>query len=180
MTRLGYSLATMVAGQLAMLAAVFHPTPRLYWNASASAPVGLYWLKPGGHPARGELVAIDPPQSLRQWLADRHYLPRGVPLLKTVVAAEGLQVCRTGRDVSVDGTVVAVARERDSHGRALPRWSGCHSVARNSVMLLNAAPDSLDGRYFGPIPLRGLRGRMVPLLTRDVPTGPLLWRGFAP
>ena len=34
------------------------PTPRLVWNASASAPIGLYWIVPAEAPRRGDLLAI--------------------------------------------------------------------------------------------------------------------------
>ncbi|MGQ2936859.1 MAG: S26 family signal peptidase, partial [Sphingopyxis sp.] len=42
--------------------------------------------------------------------------------------------------------------------------------------LLNPAPDSLDGRYFGPLPDTGVVGVAHPLLVRDAPGAPLRWR----
>jgi hypothetical protein len=35
----------------------FPPSPRLVWNASASAPVGLYRVSPGTVPEAGKMVA---------------------------------------------------------------------------------------------------------------------------
>ncbi len=40
-------------------------------------------------------------------------------------------------------------------------------------------PDSLDGRYFGPLAVSTVLGRATPILTRDAPNAPLQWRGLA-
>ena len=65
--------------------------------------------------------------------------------------------------------------------RSSARWRGCHHIRASDLFLLNAAPDSLDGRYFGPLPASGLIGTAHPLLTRDAPDRPLRWHGlFAP
>lgn len=45
------------------------------------------------------------------------------------------------------------ALDRDRIGRALPVWQGCRVIADSQLFLMNIdVPDSLDGRYFGPIP----------------------------
>ena len=36
--------------------------------------------------------------------------------------------------------------------------------------------DSMDGRYFGPLPASTVLGRAIPILTRDTPDAPLTWR----
>jgi conjugative transfer signal peptidase TraF len=153
------------------------PAPRLLWNASASAPIGLYALRPTHSPPRGVLVAVRPPPPLAAWLAERHYLPKGVPLLKHVVAIAGQRACRTGARVSVDGLFLGAARTRDSRGRPLPVWQGCRTIRAGELMLMNpAVPDSLDSRYFGPLPASAVLGRAVPILTRDSEDGRLHWR----
>ena len=43
------------------------------WNASASAPVGLYRLVSDTRPRLGELVAIMPPTATARMMAERHY-----------------------------------------------------------------------------------------------------------
>ena len=53
--------------------AMLSPRPRLMWNASASAPVGLYRLASGTRPRLGELVAIVPPTATARMMAERHY-----------------------------------------------------------------------------------------------------------
>ena len=121
MTRRRYVMATAIAataftGAFAAIA-VLHPWPRLVWNASASAPIGLYRILPDHDPPTGALVAVTPPVGLARWLAARGYLPEGLPLLKHVAAKAGQRICRTGEVVSVDARPVAIARTRDGQGR---------------------------------------------------------------
>lgn len=176
--------ATAAAGALFstlfVAAAWLKPAPRLLWNASASAPTGLYWIDVGVQPQLGDLVAIDPPPALETFLAQRGYLPRGVPLLKRVAGLPGALVCRSGTFVTVDGAGVARALARDRANRPLPVWPGCRIVGRDELFLVNAARDSLDGRYFGPVSAAGLIGTAHPVLTRSHATAPLRCRLAGP
>jgi len=171
-----YLPVAVAAVTLLGLSAWFAPAPRLLWNASQSAPVGLYRIDAGAAPAVGDWVAIAPPADLADYMARRNYLPRGVPLLKRVAALPGARICRSGVFVTVDGQAVARALARDRASRRLPVWIGCRIVRPREVFLINAAPDSLDGRYFGPLPTTGLIGTAHPILTRDAPGAPLRWR----
>lgn len=175
-----YLVATVVVASLfgTAFAAVawLAPAPRLIWNASASAPIGLYGIERDASPRVGDLVAIRPPTSLGAYLAARNYLPLGVPLLKRVAALPGARVCRSGVFITVDGRAVARTLARDRLGRPLPIWLGCRIVGTHELFLVNAAPDSLDGRYFGPLPALALIGIARPVLTRDAPDTPLRWR----
>ncbi|MEI9407009.1 S26 family signal peptidase [Mesorhizobium argentiipisi] len=160
----------ILAGALASVAVgcpAFVPMPvTLIWNASASAPLGLYLIDIDERPAVGDLVAVNAPEPLAAFLADRGYLPKGVPLLKHIVAASGQSVCRSGLTITIDGAVAGMALQRDRAGRALPVWQGCRRLASGEVFLMNRwARDSLDGRYFGPIPADRIIGRALPLWT---------------
>ncbi|MBT0779239.1 S26 family signal peptidase [Paracoccus sp. pheM1] len=140
--------------------------PRLIWNESASLPIGLYRLERPTTLAVGDLVAVAPPEPLAQFVTARGYVGPGVPLLKHVAALPGARVCRSGITITVDGQVLGAARERDRRGRPLPVWQGCRIVAADEVFLMNReAGDSLDGRYFGPLPLTSVTARIVPLWT---------------
>ena len=171
MTRRRYVMATAIAASAFAAAfvaiAVADPFPRVIWNASASAPIGLYRIHPESDPPTGTLVAVAPPERLARWLSARGYLPEGVPLLKHVAARAGQRVCRVGAAVSVDARRVAIARARDGRGRPLPVWQGCRTLKPGELLLLNPAhPDSLDGRYFGPLPASAVIGRATPLWLR--------------
>ncbi|MGV7123081.1 S26 family signal peptidase [Sphingopyxis sp. 550A] len=167
--------AVTLFGTLFAAAAWLKPAPRLLWNASASAPTGLYRIDVGARPRRGDLVAIAPPPALAAFLAERGYLPQGVPLLKRVAAPPGALVCRSGVFVTVDGVGAVRALTRDRANRPLPIWTGCRTVGRGELFLVNAARDSLDGRYFGPVSDAGLIGTAQPVLTRVRDGAPLRW-----
>lgn len=181
MTRRGWTIATASAASLFAVSftvvAVLDPLPRVIWNASASAPLGLYRIEPDRDLAVGALVAVTPPAPLARWLAQRGYLGERAPLLKHVAAKAGQRVCRIGTIVSVDARPVVVARERDGRGRLLPVWQGCRTLRAGELLMLNPDhADSMDGRYFGPLPASTVLGRAVPVLTRDTPNTPLAWR----
>jgi conjugative transfer signal peptidase TraF len=123
-------------------------------------------VQPAGVLHVTDLVVIRPPEPLASFLADRGYLPKGVPLLKRVLALPGQTVCRTDRTITVDGIVMGEALERDRRGRTLPRWRGCRTVPADEVFLMNwRSQDSLDGRYFGTLPGAAIVGRAEPLWT---------------
>lgn len=177
MTRRRYGMATAIAasafGAAFIAVAVAEPLPRLIWNASASAPIGLYRIHPDADPPAGVLVAVTPPAPLARWLSARGYLPEGVPLMKHVAAKTGQRVCRIGAVVSVDGRPAVVALAQDRRGRPLPVWQGCRTLGAGELLLLNPEhPDSLDGRYFGPLPSSAVIGRATPLHLR-APSAPL-------
>lgn len=161
MTRRAKILVVSLAavGSLGLAAAA---PPRLVWNATASAPEGLYWLQ--DHPPKvGDLVAVRPPRALADWLHTRGYLPNGAFLIKRLAAEPPSVVCRSGAWLSIDGRRVARVLWKDHVGRPLPVWSGCVTLARGQVLLLNDPARSLDGRYFGPIDRTAIAARAAPL-----------------
>ncbi|WP_027146315.1 S26 family signal peptidase [Mesorhizobium sp. WSM3626] len=144
-----------------------HP-PWLIWNASASAPIGLYRIEQGGTPKVGDLAVVMPSKALAGFLAERRYLPRGVPLLKHVLALGGQMVCRRGEAIIAHGKIYGTALGHDSRGRPLPAWRGCHVLADSEVFLMNwDVADSFDSRYFGPLPITSIVGPAVPIWTTD-------------
>ena len=168
MTRTGILLTTSAATIGIALTAFIDVPTKLLWNASASVPLGLYTITPVDHLKVGDHVAIDPPEPLAEFLAARGYLPRGVPLLKTVAALPGQRVCRIDGKIIVDGNAIGEAREHDLLGRELPVWQGCRRIAPGDVFLMNAAvSDSFDGRYFGPISATAILGQAHPLWAEE-------------
>ena len=150
---------------------------RLIWNATASAPIGFYTVEPADALDVPELVAVMPPEPLAAFMAERGYIAGGIPLLKRVVGLSGQRVCRNGSTVTVDGIEMGEALERDSLGRDLPIWQGCRVIGDGQLFLMNwEVRDSLDGRYFGPIPAASVIGRAVPLWTDEEGVGRYEWR----
>ncbi len=170
-------MATSLSAVAATGAALVNPLPKLIWNASASTPVGLYAMRPTGALQDTELVAAMPPEPVASFLSQGGYLPRGVPLMKRVLALPGQTVCRDGLRITIDHVEVGDAQARDRRGRDLPDWQGCRTLQLGEVFLMNpGVPDSLDGRYFGPLPTSSIIGRAAPLWTDEEDDGRFVWR----
>ena len=159
---------TTIAAAGLLLSTIGAAPPLYIWNASNSVPRGLYRLELATTLTVTELVAVQPPALLATFLDLNGYLPIGVPMLKRVLALPGQTVCRNGLSISVDGVDVGQARERDGRGRPLPVWHGCQIIADGDVFVMNwQSEDSLDGRYFGPLPASAVIGRAVPVWTDE-------------
>jgi conjugative transfer signal peptidase TraF len=170
MTRFGYVMVTYFVTLAAIVTAFVHPSPRWVWNATASVPMGLYSVRPADHLRVGDLAVVAPPEPIARALAAGGYLPLGVPLVKPVAALPGQRVCRLGAVVTVDGRALGMARARDRFGRSLPVWRGCRVIAADQLFFMNPARgDSLDGRYFGPLPASSVVGRAMALWTPSAP-----------
>lgn len=149
---------SLVIGALA-LTIPLPPAPRLVWNASASAPVGLYVVAPGASAEPGEMVVARVPHRYRQLAATRRYVPLNVPLVKRVAAYAGDEVCALGQEIFVNGRWIAERRLVDARGRSMPMWSGCTILRGHQLFLLMDNPESFDGRYFGVTERRDVIGK---------------------
>jgi conjugative transfer signal peptidase TraF len=151
-----------------LLSMILEGSPRYIWNASNSVPIGLYRLQPAGKLTVTELVAIRPPNPLAAFLDLNGYLPRGVPMLKRILAMPGQTVCRTGFTITVDTLEIGQALKRDSRNRTLPAWQGCRVISEDEIFVMNwQSAGSLDSRYFGPLPVSTVIGRAVPIWTDE-------------
>jgi conjugative transfer signal peptidase TraF len=139
------------------------PMPiKLLWNASASAPIGFYTIDFDGPFDVTDLVAVDAPEPLATFMAERGYLPKGVPLLKRILGVSGQTVCRSDLSVTIDGLEMGDALPRDRAGRDLPDLAGLPPHPSGEVFLMNwQVRDSLDGRYFGLTSTEQIIGRAV-------------------
>lgn len=134
---------------LLLVSAAFPPAPRLVWNASASAPRGLYIVSPAALPGVGDMVIARVPWRYRQLAAERRYLPLNVPLVKRVAASAGDEVCARGTEITVNGRWIADRQRTDLRGRSMPLWEGCTRLRGGQLFLLINNSRSFDGRYFG-------------------------------
>ncbi|GAB5377756.1 MAG: hypothetical protein AcusKO_42180 [Acuticoccus sp.] len=112
-------LATAVPVVALALAMSGNLPKKLIYNASASAPIGLYWLD--NRPLkRCDLVLVHVPKRMRDLVQQRGYLPPNTPLLKRVVGIEGDRICRRRATILVNGSVVAEALEETNWGVICP------------------------------------------------------------
>jgi conjugative transfer signal peptidase TraF len=177
MTRIATMLATALSSITLGTSAFIQPSKTLIWNASASAPIGLYLIQPADILDATDLVAVMAPPLIAEFLSDRGYLPMGMPMMKRILALPGETVCRYGLDIIAYRSTIGHARNHDSAGRKMPVWQGCRRIGDDELFLMNFdVPDSVDGRYFGPFPRASVIGRAFPVWTDEAGDGRFHWR----
>lgn len=146
--------------------------PLIVYNASGSAPLGFYRVEQR-LPRQGEMAVVEPPRAVELMVVERGMLPMNVPLVKKVAAVGGDVVCRGKIGevgiVTVNGTTVAEAYERDQQGRPLPSWDGCLHLVAGEFFLLQPHPHSFDSRYFGLVLRCDILGVARPIWTWNPP-----------
>ncbi len=155
-------------GAVLSLALAGHPltAPLLIYNPSGSAPKGWYWVSQAHDLTVDDYVLVDLPESFKQLADERRYLPQTVPLLKRIRAVSDQFVCVRGRSLWIDGRRVATALTHDGRGRELVPWTGCRVLAGNELLLIGREnSSSFDSRYFGPIQITRIVGKVSPLWT---------------
>lgn len=162
--RCGGAIA-LLAGALGLTIAL-PPRPLLVWNASASAPVGLYAVTPPHDITVGDMVIARLAPPWRTFADARRYVPTAVPLVKRVAAAPGDTVCALGQEIFIDGQWRAKRRLSDGRGRTMPWWQGCTTLRDGALFLLTDNPASFDGRYFGSTEHTDVIGRAQLLWSR--------------
>lgn len=133
--------------------------PLLVWNASTSAPIGLYSVTAPNDIAAGDMVIASLSPAWRTLADTRRYVPAAVPLVKRVAAGPGDTVCTAGEEIFINGRWRAARRMKDGQGRTMPWWDGCTTLQKGAVFLLTDNPASFDGRYFGPTKRVDIIGR---------------------
>ena len=142
-------------------------------NVTGSLPPGVYQVVEGDV-QRGDLVLACP--DLTETLFEaraRGYLPYGLScpgwfgsLIKYAAALPGDMVEATRDGISVNGRPMPNTNrlDMDSEGRPLPPLPASGAVPDGRVWLLSTyAGRSFDSRYWGPVPLSTLRGRVRPV-----------------
>ena len=165
-----WPVLTVMSGALATNAFVSMSTsdPVFVWNRTASAPMGLYmrldW--PEERPLTpGTRVLLGPDSRAGRWIIEHGFAGNGWPIIKTIRAIPGDEICRTDALVSINSEPVAKAMSGTSSGIALPVWEGCRRLQPGEIFLLNDHPRSLDGRYFGPARTEEIIGVAKPICT---------------
>jgi len=157
--RLFASRSSRVVGLVAVLAVCALPWYRV--NVTSSAPRGV-WRMLAVPPVveKGMWVTLPAPASVKIWA------PHWASLLKPVAAVAGEQVCVSRETLWIRGQSFGRVLTQDAEGTPLPRLrEGCVVVQAGTVFLASTAPQSLDSRYFGSVPVAALTARALPLLT---------------
>lgn len=139
----------------------FPPRPVILYNPSQSAPIGFYKLRKIETPSLGMKVAAFAPDWARRLADERDYLPKEYPLIKSVLAIEGDEVCHYKTWVSVPKSPVIPLRSQDTLGRDMPVKTGCYVLKLDEYFI--GSPDVQDGfdsRYFGPVSIKNILGEV--------------------
>ncbi len=118
-----------------------------------------YWLievlHPVPHPYTGEVV-----------LAHTRKAFNGAPLGKLVIGLPGDHVIETRHGIWVNGHFwgrMWLLYWMKHAGKPAPKLPERYTIAPGQVLLLGTNAQSLDGRYWGTVPIRNLYGTGVPL-----------------
>ena len=129
------------------------PRPKILYNPSSSAPIGWYQVTDNPSPKRHDLIAAYAPEWARRLGEERSYLPYDYPLIKSVWAIEGDEVCYHIDRVSVPNGADIPLLARDRLGREMPRkFVGCLILGAGEIWIASQDVQAgFDSRYFGPI-----------------------------
>lgn len=144
----------------------------LRFNWTLSAPVGVY-REVAGPSRRGDLALLCLPSGIESLGRARNYLSAGScgrgssPVLKQVVALPGDEVEVQQNFIAVNGRMLdrSELHDVDSLGRPLAHVPlGHRKVPDGEAWVLGIHRErSWDSRYFGPIPIESIIGRVEPL-----------------
>jgi len=126
------------------------PTPKLLYNPSESAAIGWYRVQSSFPIERGAQVAAYGPEWARRLADERGYLPYDYPLIKTVWAVEGEEVCYNNQSVRVPKRPDIPVLGQDVLGLVLK--SGEYLLISPDVQA------GFDSRYFGPVEEQNIIG----------------------
>ncbi len=152
--------------------------PTVITIVGSSLPDGIAWFEPGVDVARGQIAQECLPPALAAYALEHRIVPKwnnspcpgqAMMLGKIVAAVAGDEVAVSASGVSVNGRLwpMSTIKKVDAHGYRIDLRlpDGAFRVPRGGVLLLGLSPDSWDGRYWGPVPLSSIRGRIIPIVT---------------
>lgn len=144
------------------LQTILPPKKKYVYNPTPSAPIGWYKIAANDNVKVGDFVAAYAPEDAMELAIERQYLPSNIPLLKSVWAVGGAEVCFENDRVSVPNYPVLTRFRQDNLGREMPVLSGCFVLKQNEVFLISdKIGTSFDSRYFGAVPVKNVLGTAV-------------------
>lgn len=133
----------------------------ILYNSSPSIPRDFY-VRDSNAPMLGAIVTVRAVDVAPDYARLRDFADAGDRFIMRAAAVDGDIVCAEASTVTINGERAAQRAARDTAGRTLPTWSGRRTL-RGEVFLLGDTPDSFDGRYWGPTPMRLVEGVWRPV-----------------
>lgn len=139
---------------------------QLFFNLSPGEAKGLYMLVPLSDKtlSLGEKVLLNVPNEAQKFFPVNQ--PLEMPLLKTVAGLPGDRYLVSNTSIYVNGRYLGAVYNADQDGKALPQKRGAFVVKEGSFLPVATKTDkSIDGRYFGDVPIAAVWGKAIPILT---------------
>jgi len=125
--------------------------PLAAWNHTPSLPEGLYVRSILAEPAVGRIVAFPAPAAALDYARRRGGGGAPTLFLKPLAAGPGDRVC-VADHLEINGRQLAPVLAAGPDGVPLPRWGGCRTLDVGEwFTYAPRIPNSLDGRYYGPV-----------------------------
>lgn len=154
----------VLAGSLVLVGFASQPYGVTYVMSNSIAKGYYFSTKSQGNESvkPGEIVCVNIEQP--DWIAERQYLPKDLPICKKVVAIQGDYVRLNGKDIelSKDGLIwtrLAMVQENDSKGRPVKVYPWGESTQLNQDEFFAFGDNnsmSLDSRYLGPMSTKNI------------------------
>jgi len=154
----------------------------LFFNSTASLPTGLYVVRDISAEV-GDIIAVCLGEEASALALARGYLGAGdclfgtAPAGKAWAAGSGDTVTVTTAGVWIGAQLLPHSRplETDRNGYLLPAVYGKVVLGPGEVWLYSGYDErSFDSRYFGPVHVSQIRGKVTPLWVRQKAYNPLL------
>jgi len=153
---------TLTSASLILLAGsqFIQSDPHLLYNPSESARIGWYSIEKSPNFNLGDEVAAFLPEDARELADTRNYLPKDIPVIKTIGGVAGEQYCIHDGQLQIEDRHPLSILPFDSQGRAMPELpDGCVEISDGHVLLISEQTyRSFDSRYFGQVDLQDVVG----------------------
>lgn len=142
----------------------FKATTLLYWNHTASEPIGLY-LAVEDVIQTGDKVIMRVPNDMKSYCYERGWMKENEMMLKTAYALAGETYQITDTEIFVNQKKVGEVAKTDLKGLPLPQRKGEYVIAPgNFLPLATHQSNSFDGRYYGDVPTDLIVTKVVPII----------------
>lgn len=140
--------------------------PPLFWNFTASEPIGIYRKVYNMELHEGDMVIMNIPESVKEFAYINGIIRPDEYLLKTIYAMPGRSYTITNQEVLIDDIRVGPVYSEGRAGMILPQVRGTYIVKNgNFFPLATNKQNSFDGRYFGEVPQTLIVAKVKPLIT---------------
>ncbi|WP_196606568.1 S26 family signal peptidase [Pectinatus frisingensis] len=139
--------------------------PFLYFNTSASLPIGIYLQVPCKI-RRGDIVIYNPLEMTKELAFSRKWIKeKNEFFIKRIGALPGDHYSINNLQFSIKGNYIGPVSLTDTAGRPLPQLKGDYVVPNGEFLPSTTNTHSFDGRYTGTVPIKNIKAKVIPLLT---------------